>query len=326
MEYKENKDINSNFHRIGGKDLYKDKNEKFLDYRKKWNEYPRDFHVGNFPLFLDIESTNVCNLRCPFCATTMSGKKQKKGYMSVSMMEKIIDEGADNGLYGVKFNIRGEPLLHPKIDYFVKYAKEKGLIDVYFNTNGFYLTKEMSYKLIDARLDRISISFEGYTKEVYEKNRVGSSYEKVLENINNLREIRDKNKIDYPKIRIQTVKLPNSEFDMEEYKNFWKSRVDEIAFLDYKDMDGKKKGIKNSWICYQLWQRMAILWNGSISPCNHDDELKIFLGNINDNLLKTCWESDKLNKIRDIHKKGLAYKIKACDGCYLRSSEICKHM
>ncbi len=80
------------------------------------------------------------------------------------MVKKIIDEGADNGLYGAKFNVRGEPLLHKEIDKIVYYAKKKGLIDVYFNANALLLNEEMCKRLIDSRLDRISISIEGYTK------------------------------------------------------------------------------------------------------------------------------------------------------------------
>ena len=313
--------INTWFHHLEGENLFNKNDEKFVEYRKKWEEWPISFNIENFPLFLDIEVTNVCNLRCPFCSTTISGDRYKKGFISKEIVEKVIDEGYNNGLYGAKFNIRGEPLLHKHISHFVKYAKNKGLIDVYFNTNALLLTEEISYKLIESGLDRISISFEGYTKEVYEKNRVGSNYEKVLDNIEKLQILKSKLNVNYPKIRIQTVKVKN-EFSIEKYKEFWKDKVDEVAFLDYKDMDVKNKGIISSWKCPQLWQRMAVLWDGTISPCNHDDELLISLGNVNNISIKKCWNSDKIIKLREIHKLGKSHKIKACNGCYLRGSLV----
>ncbi len=316
--------INTWFHHLEGENLFTKNDEKFIEYRKKWEEWPKIFNIENFPLFIDIEVTNACNLRCPFCSTTVSGNKNKKGFISKENVKKIIDEGSDNGLYGVKFNIRGEPLLHKDISYFVKYAKKKGLIDVYFNTNAFLLTEEMSYKLIEAKLDRISISFEGYTKKVYEENRVGSNYEKVLNNIEKLQIIKSKLNVNYPKIRIQTVMIKNA-FSIEKYKEFWKNKVDEVAFLDYKDMDVKNKGIVSSWICPQLWQRISVLWDGTISPCNHDDESLTELGNIDDISIKECWNSDKIMKLRDIHKIGLSHKIESCNGCFLRNSEIFKN-
>ena len=315
---------NSNFHHVLGENLFEKKDDHFKEYRRKWRKWPEKFYTGEFPLFIDIEVTSFCNLRCPFCATTFRDKEIKKGFISFDLVKKIIDEGAKNGLYGVKFNIRGEPLLHPDICEMVKYSKQKGLIDVYFNTNAMLLTGDMSKRLIDAGLDRISISFEGYTKEVYEKYRVGANYETVVSNIGELRGIREKHSLSYPKIRIQTVMLPELESTFKEYKKFWGQRADEVSFLDYKQMKVKKEGIRYPWACPQIWQRMAILWDGTILPCNHDDDARLDLGNIRESSVKEAWHSVRLNKIRQTHKAGEAHKIDACNGCYLRDSEILK--
>jgi len=314
--------VNANYHYVSGENLFEKKDARFKEYRQKWKGWPEKFYIGGFPLFIDVEVTSICNLKCPFCATTFRGDKIKRGYMSFEVLKRIIDEGADNDLYGVKFNIRGEPLLNPQIDKFVKYAKDKGLIDVYFNTNGMLLTEEMSKRLIDAGLDRISISFEGYTKEVYEKYRRGAVFETVVSNIEKLQILKKSLGVIHPKIRIQTVMLPDIENTFDDYKKFWAQRVDEVGFLDYKEMKKRKKGTKFPWACPQIWQRMAVWWDGTILPCNHDDEGILALGNINDINIKDAWHSDKLNKVREMHRKGLSHIIKACDGCYLRDSEI----
>ena len=316
--------VNSNFHHSTGEDLFAKKDERFREYREKWKKWPETFHTGDFPLFIDIEVTSACNLKCPFCATTYRGGEIKKGFIPFETVKKIIDEGAGKGLCGIKFNIRGEPLLHPGIHEFVAYAKQKGLIDVYFNTNAMLLTEEISGKLIDAGLDRLSVSFEGYTKEVYEKHRVGAKFETVLSNIKNLKSIREKRGVDHPKIRVQTVMLPEIEPVFNEDRGFWAQVADEVGFLDYKEMKNKRKGTEYPWACPQLWQRMAIWWDGTILPCNHDDDGLIALGNINKISVADAWNSDKLSKIREMHKNGIAHKIPACDGCYLRDSEIRK--
>ncbi|MFA5148723.1 MAG: radical SAM protein [Candidatus Omnitrophota bacterium] len=317
-------EVNANFHHIAGSDLYVRADERFKEYRKRWKEWPESFHAGKFPLFIDVEVTSACNLKCPFCATTFRGNEIKKGFMAPDTLKKIIDEGRENGLYGVKFNIRGEPLLHPKIDEFVKYAKESGLVDVYFNTNAMLLTDRVANKLIDAGLDRISVSFEGYTKEMYESNRVGADYQTVLDNIENLQKLKKRLNVAFPKVRIQTVMLPDIKPIFDKYKEFWSGRVDEVAFLDYKEMKVKKKGVKYPWACPQIWQRMAIWWDGTILPCNHDDDGLLALGNVSESSISEAWQSEELNRIREAHKNGLAHQIGACDGCYLRASEIAK--
>jgi len=317
-------EVNANFHHIAGANLAKNNDARFAEYRKKWEEYPKKFKVNDFPLFLDIETTSACNLKCPFCATTFLNEKMEKGFITFDMVKKIIDEGVAHGLYGVKFNIRGEPLLHKQIHQFVKYAKQKRLIDVYFNTNAVLLTEDISKKLIDVGLDRLSISFEGFTKDVYEKHRVGANYEKVLSNIEKMQALKAKMKVKHPKIRIQTVMFDGLRENLKEYEEFWSSKVDEVAFLDYKEMKGKKKHLKYPWACPQIWQRMAVWWDGSIMPCNHDDDGLLNLGNIKDVSIREAWHSTKLNNVRKAHKIGSAHEITSCNGCYLRDSEINK--
>lgn len=318
--------VNSNFHHCSGDDLFDKNDSRFREYRAKWKAYPETFTVGDFPLFIDIEVTSACNLKCPFCATTFRGREIKAGFISSDVVKRIVDEGSEKDLYGIKFNIRGEPLLHPKIHDFVKYAKDKKLIDVYFNTNALLLTDDVAHKLIDGGLDRLSVSIEGYTKDVYEKYRVGSSFEMIVKNIENMQALKKKLGVSHPKIRVQTVMLPEIKIIFEEYKKFWSNIADEVAYLDYKEMKTKKKGVQYPWACPQLWQRMAIWWDGTILPCNHDDDGLLNLGNVREVSIVDAWHSEKLAGIRKAHKENSAHNIPACDGCYLRDSEIEKLM
>lgn len=120
--------------------------------------------------------------------------------------------------------------------------------------------------------------------------------------------------------------LPDLKPGFEEYKNFWRERCDEVAILDYKEMKDRRRGMEYPWVCPQIWQRMAIWWDGTILPCNHDDDGLLALGNIRETTIKEAWRSARLETIRAVHKKGRACEIPACDGCYLRDSEVLKLM
>lgn len=313
--------VNSNFHTLSGTSAAPE-SPAYREYRRWWREYPEQGIVSDFPLFLDLEVTSICNLQCPFCATTYRGKLIPRGSMTETLFRKLIDEGAAHGLYGVKLNYRGEPLLHPAIDRFVAYAKQRGLIDVYFNTNALLLDESMAERLIDAGLDRISVSFEGTTREVYERNRVGSSHERVLANLAGLQELKRRRGVSHPRLRVQTVKLP--EIDLEEYRRFWTERADEVAYLDYKEMKERRQGVVDPWVCPQLWQRLGVMYDGTIIPCNHDDDALLKLGDANRDRLRDCWHSAALTELRRRHRAGEAHLLPGCDGCYLRDSEIRK--
>src|SRR3972149_3395342 len=92
-------DVNSNFHHIAGDDLLNPQSPVlFKEYRKKWKEWPEKFYIGEFPLFIDIEVTSACNLKCPFCATTFRGKIIMKGFITFDIVKKVIDEGSNSSL------------------------------------------------------------------------------------------------------------------------------------------------------------------------------------------------------------------------------------
>ena len=320
---------NANLHHIAGEDLFGKEDERFKEYRRKWKEWPETFSHGEFPLFIDVEVTNYCNYRCKFCATTYFDSSVKRGFIEDAFVKRIIDEGVDQGLYGIKLNDRGEPLLHKNIVEFVKYAKNKGLIDVYFNTNAMLLDEQVAEALIDAGLDRISISMEGYTKDVYEHYRVGGNFEKVKANIACLRELRTKKNSQTPKIRIQSVRLPEVVAEQDNYVDYWRQYADEICFIDYKeekDSSLRLSGVEYPWSCHQIWQRMVVWWDGSIMPCNEDDRGQLTLGNIMNRSIKSAWDSVYHGLLREKHRMGKCHEIPVCNTCYLRDSEIKKIM
>jgi phosphoglycerate dehydrogenase-like enzyme/MoaA/NifB/PqqE/SkfB family radical SAM enzyme len=321
---------NANYHALGGKSVFSEKmsDPKFAEYRRKWIDNPKGFMVERFPLHLDIETTNVCNLRCPHCAASQDNWAGKgRGVMDFELYKRIIDEGAREGLCSIKFSLRGEPLMHKDIIKMIRYAKEKGIMDMYFNTNGMLLTREMSKNLIDAGLNRISVSADGWEKESFEKNRLGAKFETVVENIRALRKAREEKGADHPKIRIQAVMLPEVKEHLEEYKALWGPLADELGYIDAREegLGVDHTGLRGEWACPFLWQRMVILWDGTLLPCllhGVSDFSLMSLGNVKDVSIKGMWNSEKMNRLRELHRKGLSHDIKACDICSYRAKEF----
>ncbi len=311
-------------HDIAGKDVFDLDNSRFIEYRRKWDENPMSLNPGAFPLHIDIEVTSLCNLRCPFCATTYDGLKIRNGFMKWETVKKVLDEAEEHGAYSCKFNMRGEPLLHKELGRFIKYAKQKGMIDVFFNTNGVLLTEDNAKMLIDSGLDRLTISFEGFEKTMYEKNRVGANFEKVVANVERLKNLRDRLNYTKPKIRIQAVLIPEIENKIDEFIDFWKDRVDQVSYNEMLDnVPGKIKPVKSPWICPFLYQRIMIMWDGTITTCSNDFYGKSAMGNIHSTTIKNCWVSS-IERLRNLHKAGDAHKIEACAKCSLRFNEINK--
>lgn len=317
--------IDSLFNSLSGESVHKEKSVEYDKYREMWVKNPKNFIVGDFPLHLDIETSAMCNLRCKFCRTTYNRGKYPRMFFDFKLFRKVIDEGSIYGLKAVKFNWRGEPLLHPELPDMVSYAKDKGLLDVFFNTNLQLLTPELAERLVKSGLDRVTISAEGYTKELYETNRVGARFEVLKKNINFLFQAREKFGRTNPKIRIQTVLIPELIGHENEYIDFWKNHADEVTCLrmkeevDYNRNQGK---IEKNWACPQLWQRMVVGSDGKVLPCNEDDQCTMVLGNVSSDKISELWTSEKLQKLRRLHEQGESHTIPACNRCPLRAGDI----
>ncbi|MBU1611401.1 MAG: radical SAM protein [Proteobacteria bacterium] len=314
---------NSNFNSLSGVSVHDTQNPAIARYRDLWHSRPKTCTPGSFPLHLDLEITSRCNLKCTFCDKLPVLGTDQIGDMDLKLFQHIIDQGTESGLASIKLSYRGEPLLHPKIAEMVSYAKSRGILDVYFNSNGMLLTNTKAQSLIDAGLDRISISIEGTNPAAFEAARRGARFEKIKNNVRELVRLRDANRLAHPKVRIQTVSLPG--IDLDEYAEYWGPFCDETAAIDYKDCEKVPDMlVHEGFACPQLWQRMTIEWNGIIHPCNNDDTGRFALGNASSQDLQSLWLSPKVQEARELHQEGKSHMVEACRVCPWRATQIAK--
>jgi radical SAM protein with 4Fe4S-binding SPASM domain len=290
----------------------------YLDYRRAWDENPKWGIVGDYPLNLDIETTNRCNLKCPFCVR--ESMDEGVGDFSVENYEKIIKEIMGGKVKAMKFNWRGEPTLFKNLPKFIGMAKKAGVIETMINTNATLLTENMVDSLIASGLDRIIISVDSTEPELYRTQRVGAELDEVLSNIKMLLNVReefkrysDKDRKGRPYIRVQKVDLPEGKF--ENYVGFWSEfGVDAAAINTYKEKDDGKLGAWTALQCAQPFQRMIVTWKGDFVPCCQGQLFKP-LGNIKDMTVFQAWHSPTMQLLRDKHKMNRQNEIPQCAKC-----------
>jgi len=319
---------NPNIKMLLGDVFSKVEDDKIKKYRSKWRENPIKHIIEKFPIHLDVESTSICNLKCKFCAGTY--EKYSYGFIPLELYKRIVDEGSDKGLYSIKLNFRGEPLLHPQIDTLVAYAKKKGIIDVFFNTNATLLTGDICKKLIDSGLDRLIISFEGVSKSTYETTRVGASFEKVVDNVRRFYGLREKLNSIRPLIRLQTVDIKQAKDYLQSYKIFWEKYADEITCIDQRDEICDYSQMRSdTWECPYPWRRLCITWDGNVLTCpfvtkSENKYIRQELGTLKEESIEHIWLGQAMQNIRENHLNKTSYKIEPCKYCSFRGAEILK--
>lgn len=299
----------------------------YSEYRKSWDIIPREKIETDFPLHLDIETTNICNLRCPMCPRTIMLAEEsfsELGFITKEEYSRIIDEGAERGLKSIKLNYLGEPLSHPDVVWQVQYAKDKGILDVMMNSNGSLLTKQMGEDLLNAGLDNLFISFDAIDPQDFMIQRTGTTIGRVIDNLYQFTLARQTLRPTC-QIRVSMVMYKESKWieQFEALKVMWSNHVDALGYGYYVDRDltnSKYYDMVEGFHCAQPFQRMFLKYNGNVTICCIDDKDETIVGNWRDESLANIWKNERYTEIRNKHASGHYYDIEMCKKCYLPHS------
>lgn len=306
------------------KNLYKKGglNPRFYAYRYSFNNYPVKFKIGKYPFDIIAEAANVCNLKCSMCFQTDDDlpvrKTTKVPFMKMDMFKKIADECAKYKIPALKLSWRGEPMLNKNFTQMLRYAKAKGILEVTSLTNGTLMDENICCEIVDAKMDQLIISIDGFTKDTYEKIRIGADYDLVLNNVKTLLKIRGNSR--KPFIRLQYTESEVNKHETERFYNYWKNAVDEIAISYCQDFGSLKKNDADDipvhkFTCKQPFQRLVVMTDGTVCVCATDVMGDISIGNIQDSRLIDLWNCPNINELREQHKTGNYHLNSMCRIC-----------
>lgn len=288
------------------------------------------------PYSIAIEPTTSCNLRCPECPSGLRSFTRPTGMLNLPMFSKIIDELYKEISYLI-FYFQGEPYLNTSFLEMVKYASAKGIYTA-TSTNAHYLTDENARKTVESGLDRLIISIDGTTQEVYEQYRIGGSLDKVLEGTKNILLWKKKLNSSTPHVIFQFLVVKPNQHQLKEVKKIAKELgVGEVRFktaqiYDYEngsplipDIDKyaryKKNAdntysIKNSLLnhCWKMWHSCVITWDGKIVPCCFDKDAHLVMGELQTHSFKEIWNSAPYIQFRKSLLKSRS-EIEMCKNC-----------
>lgn len=295
---------------------WEEKRRFFKDYcvnRYQWYNYPKWRYVAPFPLHVDFEASLSCNLRCPMCFREEI-EFSKKGHMDWDLYKKGIDECAANDLYSIRLSWRGESTLHPKIVDMVRYAKEKGIKEVSFISNGMRLEGALAEGLIRAGLDYLTVSVDGL-EPYYNKLRTPSTYQETRERLKNFYDLKNRIGDGYPLLKIQGI-WPYIQEDAQKFYNDFKDRTDKINFDPYHDYSLHVVEQDPSQVCQYPWQRVTITYSGKTPMCIADWNQCAFLGDLNTMTIKEMWLGEKMEAFRNKHLNGQRLTVDCCARCH----------
>lgn len=291
-----------------------------------WHWLRGSTHLPYPPLKLHLEPTSLCNLKCPMCPQSI-GANTVNGFMDMDVYRHILEQVRGHVLE-VNLFFRGEPMMHKNLGEMTTLAHEAG-IAVHVNTNATTLRAKQTAALLDAKLDKLTVSFDGADKDTYERMRVGAKFELTLKNVREFLLEKQRRQVRYPYTVMQvilpydpTAARPETPAGMREL--FAGLPVDEYdtrwahgwagTMMENPVAQPEQYG-PNYHPCNWLWKSMAIYWNGEVVSCCADFAGEQVVGNLMEQSLMEVWNGPELVKLRRLQVEGRYQEASLCSGC-----------
>jgi len=159
--------------------------------RVPWSSEIPSNHLKEIRLAID----DSCNLACPSCrARPIFIKGGKTLTMRLRLIDKVIEFiNHSNNQLNIHIGSDGDPFASLVYRYFMRKVPDKSTLSYTFQTNGL-LVKQMYGRVthIFDKLKTLNLSIDGATEGTYELLRKGGRWNKVKENMQFIKEIKQK--------------------------------------------------------------------------------------------------------------------------------------
>lgn len=298
----------------------------------------RLFHqswMWGMPYAMSVEPATACNLRCPECPTGNGTLGRKGGTMSLPFFDKVLEQ-VPPSIFHLNLYLQGEPLLHPHIAEFVAKASQKHLFTT-ISTNAQLLSPAMAEKLVIAGLNKLIVSLDGLTPQIYESYRVGGELQKVFEALENIYQAKKNHKTQHPIVEVQFIVFQHNEHELSLVRKLInRKEIDRVqvktAQLNFQQTSTIQPPVdsrlsryaisKGQWqmkyglqsYCFKAWHSLCITWDGTVVPCCYDKAATHAMGNIAMYSVAQIWQASPYHRLRHRIVK-TKYHIAMCHNC-----------
>lgn len=202
-----------------------------------FRKYPR---LLRKPFKLELEHTTICNKKCIFCENTYWNEKKER--ITYAQLRKTLDPV--KSLKWVNITGEGSGFLNKDFVRMLAYLRKRH-INVNFVDEFDFFTPAIAETIIRLGINSIYISFDAASKETYERIKVGCDFNKTLNNIRTLLDLKEKMNSPFPVLHFRFIITSLNYREMPEYielistlKNRGvRARVEFVGLLTFPEID-----------------------------------------------------------------------------------------
>lgn len=263
------------------------------------------------PQFIQIETNLACNAKCPFCPQKTMTRKPDR--MPDEIWMKIIDDTRGLGITYRPFMIN-EPLTDKRLGRIMRYVREDETAKIEINTNGELMTDEIGKEILDARIDMVRFSIDGFSEESYSQTRVGVDYKRTVERTLAFIELAKKCG-GAGRIEIRMIDMEVNRHEQEAFKRFWSDAgaIPAVTTLYRWPWEPGVEGVNLP--CLKILQEMFFYVNGKATLCCWDAHERAVIGDVTKEHVLDIWHGAVNERYRSLLAQGKRDQILLCSKC-----------
>jgi MoaA/NifB/PqqE/SkfB family radical SAM enzyme len=267
----------------------------------------RKLNPWSWPLYMQIELTNYCNLKCKVCATGRGILGRKPASIEPALFKRILDEVGPYLLTLSLFSW-GEPLLHPQLAEILPMIQNRG-ITTFISTNGQNLDDPKVQKaLIDYPPTYLIVALDGLTDQTNSEFRVGARLEPALNGVRTLAKMKRERNQQFPILHHSFIVMKHNEHEVPQLRQFAEDNqfdmltVRTLSNIDTEDQatfnemvptnpdyqpyeyQNGERLVRKDFICERAVVHPSVLVDGTVVPCCQCYSGKVAYGSVADGL------------------------------------------
>lgn len=279
------------------------------------------------PYEWEIDTTNICQLKCPLCHTGKGTIHRDQGVMDFGLFTRVVDQIKHSCVWLTLYSW-GEPFLNRRIHEYIEYAHKQKLATIISSNLNKPLTSELAEQVIRSGLDVMIVSLDGVTQEVYEVYRVGGHLDRVLENLRILDRKKRELGSQTPHIEWQFIVMRQNEHQLDEARSLAEELgVDSLVFkkVDFphgeNDLEEAERWLprkhpeylradpfykpyrEDGNVCWRLWRSAVVNWDGGFAPCCYLTDKTQDFGDLNESSVKDVWNNENYETARGLFEQ-----------------------
>ncbi|MBN1367442.1 MAG: radical SAM protein [Dehalococcoidales bacterium] len=305
----------------------------------------RKLYPWGWPMHMQIEFTNYCNLKCTVCPTGTGILKRKPQAMSPALLKRLIDEV---GPYLMTLSLWGwgESLLHPYLAEMLRIVHNRG-ITTFVSTNGQNLDNPDVIKaLLDYPPTYLIVALDGLTDETNSLYRVGAKLAPALDGVHKIAEIKKQRGQNYPILHHRFIVMKHNEHEVPLLKQFGTDNefdmvtlrtlsiidipdethhqdlIPETQDLQAYEYENGKRINRRDFICEEAFIFPTVFADGTVVSCDQDSSAEHPYGILADGTtFKSIWWSKRAAEIRRIIRDN-PHRFTSCRNCPFKDRPV----